>query len=183
MSGLKEETLDVSGSQQRGRFGGGGGGGETLMSASVVPHPGMSNAKQQLLGKTSSERAQLNCVVLGPSYPTESPQEEPVFVTTITVFFFFSPLLSHSGELRTQKLKVPSSENTELKRSPFKIWSRSVYSHNATLTARDFFLAYLYSSGPFTCIFSETSPDFSCVGSCVDPQNKIGHPAGGRFLC
>ena len=34
----------------------------------------------------------------------------------------------------------------------------------ATLTARDFFLAYFYPSGPFTCILSKTSPDFSCVG-------------------
>ena len=42
---------------------------------------------------------------------------------------FFCCPLSRSGELRTQKLKVPSDENTELKRSPFKAWSRSVYSH------------------------------------------------------
>ena len=27
------------------------------------------------------------------------------------------------------EIKVPSNENTELKRSPFKAWSRSVYSH------------------------------------------------------
>ena len=27
------------------------------------------------------------------------------------------------------EIKVPSGENTELKRSPFKAWSRSVYSH------------------------------------------------------
>ena len=36
--------------------------------------------------------------------------------------------LPRSGELRTQKL---------LKRSLFKAWSRSAYSHNATLTARN----------------------------------------------
>ena len=30
----------------------------------------------------------------------------------------------------------------------------------ATLTVRDFFLAYFYPSGPFTCISSKTSPDF-----------------------
>ena len=34
----------------------------------------------------------------------------------------------------------------------------------ATLTARDFFLAYFYPPGPFTGISSKTSPDFSCVG-------------------
>ncbi|WP_419608192.1 hypothetical protein, partial [Thiolapillus sp.] len=27
------------------------------------------------------------------------------------------------------EIKVPSGENTELKRSPFQAWSRSVYSH------------------------------------------------------
>ena len=32
---------------------------------------------------------------------------------------------------------------------------------HATLTAKDFFLAYFYLSGPFICIFSKTSPDFS----------------------
>ena len=30
----------------------------------------------------------------------------------------------------------------------------------ATLTAREFFLAYFYPSSPFTCIFSKTSPNF-----------------------
>ena len=54
------------------------------------------------------------------------------------------------------EIKVPSGENTELKRSPFIAWSRSVYSH----TAREFFLAYFYPSSPFTCIFSKTSPNF-----------------------
>ena len=55
------------------------------------------------------------------------------------------------------------------------------------LTARDFFLAYFCPSGPFTCIFSKTSPDFipvlavASICSCVGPQNKIGHPAGCRF--
>ena len=50
------------------------------------------------------------------------------------------------------EIKVPSGENTEHKRSPFKAWSRSVYRHTS-LTARDFFHAHFYPSGPFTCIF------------------------------
>ena len=29
---------------------------------------------------------------------------------------------------------------------------------HATLTARDFFLAYFYPSGPFTCIFTKPLP-------------------------
>ena len=58
---------------------------------------------------------------------------------------------------------------------------------HVTLTAWNFFLAYFYPSGPFTCIFSQNLSRFFPVlavantGSCVGPQNKIGHPAGCRF--
>ena len=41
------------------------------------------------------------------------------------------------------EIKVPSSENTELKRSPFKAWSRSVYSH----------ACYAYCQGFLSCLF------------------------------
>ena len=61
------------------------------------------------------------------------------------------------------KSKVPSGENTELKCSPFKGWSRSVYSHRCYAYCQGFF-PYFYPSSPFTCIFSKTCPDFSCVG-------------------
>ena len=64
---------------------------------------------------------------------------------------------------------------------------------HAMLTARDFFLAYFYSSGPFTCIFSKTSPDFFPVlaaantGSCICLQNEIGTvtllDTGSRVEC
>ena len=85
------------------------------------------------------------------------------------------------------ELKVPSVENTELKDSPFKAWGRSVLSHTY-MAARDFFLANFYPSGPFTCIFFQNlSQVFNVLatantGSCVGPQNKIGHLAGCRFL-
>ena len=39
------------------------------------------------------------------------------------------------------EIKVPSDENTELKCSPFKAWSRSVYCH----------LCYAYCQGVFPC--------------------------------
>ena len=63
------------------------------------------------------------------------------------------------------KIKVPSCENRELKRSPFKVWSRSVkYNQTCNAYCQGFlFLAYFYLSGPFTCIVFQTSPDFSCV--------------------
>ena len=41
------------------------------------------------------------------------------------------------------KIKVPSGENTELKRSFFEAWSRSVYSHSC----------YAYCKGVLPCLF------------------------------
>ena len=58
------------------------------------------------------------------------------------------------------EIKVPSGENTELKRSPYPAWSGRCMAMHATLAAREFFLAYFYLSSPFTCIFSKTSPNF-----------------------
>ena len=61
----------------------------------------------------------------------------------------------------TSEIKDPSVKNPELKGSPFKAWSVGQYiAMHATPTARDFFLANFYPSGPFTCMFSKTSPEF-----------------------
>ena len=70
------------------------------------------------------------------------------------------------GGAADTELKVPSDQNTELKRSPFKPWSRSVYSHTC----------YAYCKGvlpglflPFRSIhlhFFQIVPIFSCVGCC-----------------
>ena len=95
----------------------------------------------------------------------------------------------HSGELRTQKLKSHLMRTQSLNVLPLKPGVGQYISIHATLTARDFFRACFYTSDPFTCIFSKTSPDFSLCwlwlthGSCVGPQNKIDHPAGCRFPC
>ena len=100
-----------------------------------------------------------------------------------------SSFLCRSGELWTQKLKSHLVRTQSLNVLPLKPGVGQYIAIHATFTARDFFLAYFYPSGPFTCIFSQTSPDFSLCwlwlthGSCVGPQNKIGHPAGCRFLC
>ena len=112
----------------------------------------------------------------------------------LTVHFVERPICSslivpRSGELRTQKLKSHLVRTQSLNVLPLKPGVGQYIAMHATLTARDFFLVYFYTSGPFTCIFSKTSPDFSLCwlwlthGSCVDPQNKIGHPAGCRFPC
>ena len=74
-------------------------------------------------------------------------------------------LKSMSHLVRTQSLNVLS----------LKPGVGAFIAIHATLTARDFFLAHFYPSGPFTCIFPKPVPIFSC-GSCIGPQNKIGHP-------
>ena len=89
----------------------------------------------------------------------------------------------------TAENKVPSGENTELKRSPFKAGSRRKYSQTCYAYCRGF-LPCLFL--PFRSIhlhfFQNLSRFFLCWlwlthGSCVGLQNKIGHPAGGRFPC
>ena len=73
----------------------------------------------------------------------------------------FTPSLPHPAVgAADAKMIVPFGENTELKRSPFKAWSRSVYSHTCYAYCQGFFLAYFYTSGPFTCIFPKPLPIF-----------------------
>ena len=72
--------------------------------------------------------------------------------------------MPHIGELWMQKLKSHLVRTQSLNVLPLKLGVGQYIAIHATLTARDFFLAYFYPSGPFTCIFSKTSPDFSCVG-------------------
>ena len=62
------------------------------------------------------------------------------------------------------EIKVPSGENTELKRSPLKPGVGEYIAMHATFTARDFLPAYFYPSGPLTCIFPKPLLIFSCVG-------------------
>ena len=88
-----------------------------------------------------------------------------------------------------QKLKSHLVRTQSLNVLPLKPGVGLYIAIHAALTARDFFLAYFYTSGPFTCIFFQTSPDFFPVlavadtGSCVGPQNKTAPPAGYRFPC
>ena len=69
-------------------------------------------------------------------------------------------LFSRSGELRTQKLKSHLMRTQSLKVLPLKPGVGKYIAMLATLTARDFFFANFYPSGPFTFIFSKTSPEF-----------------------
>ena len=74
------------------------------------------------------------------------------------------PQQPRSGELRTQKLKSHMVRTRSLNVLPLKPGVDHYIVIRATLTAKDFFLAYFYPSGPFTYIFSKTSLIFSCVG-------------------
>ena len=97
-------------------------------------------------------------------------------------------MTSHSGKLR--KLKSYLMRTQSLKVLPLKPGVGQYIAMHATLTARDLFLLCLFL--PFRSIhlhFFQTSPNFFSVsavaitGSCVGPQNRIGHPVGCRFPC
>ena len=55
----------------------------------------------------------------------------------------FTCILTPQWGAADAEIKVPSGENTELKRSPFIVWSRSVYSHTC----------YTYCQGVLPCLF------------------------------
>ena len=131
----------------------------------------------------------------GISVPPSARLPRHLDVTKVSWCFEPSQPLRATSRLTPQwgaadaEIKVPSGENTELKRSAFKAWSRSVY--NLT--------CYAYCQGFLPCLF----PPFPSIhlhffqnlsrffpvlavanaGSCVGPQNKIGHSAGCRFPC
>ena len=69
-------------------------------------------------------------------------------------------LCPHSGEQQTQKLKSHLMGTQSLKVLHVKPGVGQYIAMHATLTARDFFVANLYFSSPFTCIFSKTSLEF-----------------------
>ena len=65
------------------------------------------------------------------------------------------------------QIKVPTGENTELKRSPFKAWSRLVYSHTSyLLRLLPGISSLLISTLPVhsPAFFPKPLPIFPCVG-------------------
>ena len=94
-----------------------------------------------------------------------SVQQITFFNNFVNSYFrVFSFYISRNRELRTQKLKSHLVRAQSLNVLLLKPGVGKYIAMHATLTASDFFLAYIYPSGPFTCIFSKSSPDFSCVG-------------------
>ena len=102
--------------------------------------------------------------------------------------FVFLVLIPQWGAADAE-IKVPVVENTELKRSPFRAWSRSAYSHTNNAYCQGFlprwFLLFLSIYLHFFQNLSRVFPVLAVANteSCVGQQNKIGHPAGCRFPC
>ena len=58
------------------------------------------------------------------------------------------------------EIKVSSGENTELKRSPFKAWSRPIHSHTCYAYCQGFLPCLFLLIGSLTCIFPKPLPIF-----------------------
>ena len=97
--------------------------------------------------------------------------------------------LSPQWRAADAEIKVPSGENTKITCSPFKAWSRSVYGHACYTYCQGFLPCLFLPFWSIPCIFFQNLSRFFPAlavannGSYVDPQNKIGHPAGCRFPC
>ena len=88
-------------------------------------------------------------VVVSLPMPGFSPQ----FLVQQTIQVWRHCAGPRRGELRTQKLKSYLMRTQSLKVLPFKPGVGQYIAMHVTLTARDFFFANFYPSGPFTCIF------------------------------
>ena len=83
-----------------------------------------------------------------------------LFTHQIYHFAAIHGICPRSGVLQTQKLKTYLLRTLRSKILHFKLGTGPHIVMHAAHIARDIFLANLYPSGPFTCIFSKTSPEF-----------------------
>ena len=119
------------------------------------------------------------------NYTLSEYQSTGILIHRLYVVFLFTPWIRQDlleGKLKSHLKRTHSSSVL-----PLKPAVGQYIAMHATFTARDFFLADVYPSGPFTCIFSDLSRVFlvlavASTGPCVGLQNKIGHSAGCRFL-
>ena len=88
-----------------------------------------------------------------------TPKEKSSLMNTFPLTLSLSSL-PYSGELGTQILESHLVRTQSLNVLPLKPGVGQYIAIRATLTARDFFLAYFYPSGPFTCIFPKPLPIF-----------------------
>ena len=135
-------------------------------------------ALQTQANQTSRKKQQLvvNIVVTLQCAP-------PFQQTELTLDVFISPQWGAADA----EIKVPFGENTEFKRSPFKVWSRSVYSHTCYAYCQEFLPRLFLPLRSIHLHFFQNLSQFfpvlavANIGSCVGPQNKTGHPVGCRF--
>ena len=92
------------------------------------------------------------------------------------------PSYPRSGELRTQKLMSHLVRTQSLNVLPLEPGVGQHIAIHATLTARNFFLAYFYPSSPFACIFSKTSPEFSSRSGELRTQKLKSHLVRSQSL-
>ena len=85
---------------------------------------------------------------------------------------FCSPFI---GELRMQKFKSHLVRTKSLNVFPLKPGVGQYMAIHATPTARDFSLTYFYPTGPFTCYFSKTSPNFFLCWLWLTPVPVYTH--------
>ena len=130
--------------------------------SSVAPNSPFSC---QLRDHCSIYTAELQAILFALKQAYQSQERKFMIFFRFTIRFTSALKIPRSGELRTQKLKSHLVRTQCLNVLPLKVEVGQYIAIHATLTARDFFLAYFYPSGPFTCIGSKTSPNYSCVGS------------------
>ena len=95
-------------------------------------------------------------------------------VTNALIFL----LSSRSGELRTQKLKSHLVRTQSLNVLPFKPGVSQHILPGLFLPFQSIHLHFFQNLSRFFPVLAVAN-----TGSCVGPQNKIGHPAGCRFPC
>ena len=110
-----------------------------------------------------AQHAQVSCA-RERSHETSFENRKPdgQVISQFLDFNFMSTAHPSSGELRTQKLKFHLVRTQSLNVLPLKPGVGQYIAIHAALTARDFFLAYFYPSGPFTCIFPKPLDSFLC---------------------
>ena len=109
-------------------------------------HNSNEDASQQLhfLLRIFTARSLGQCIKTIPSVFAHKSKCSSNHVSLfIFICSFVSFILPPQWGAADAEIKVPSGENTELKRSPFQAWSRSVYSHTY----------YAYCQGVLPCLF------------------------------
>ena len=132
-------------------------------------------------------------LLVDPSYEHQSIQIKKVFLVDLMTIIRYK--FGENNVIRVDlqwgaadaEIKVPSGVNIELKRSSFKAWSRSIYSHTCYASCQGFLSCLFLSFRSFHLHLLQNLSRFLLCwlwlrhGSCGGPHNKISHPAGGRF--